>query len=183
MTTLQFKLIHYPTYRAAAPALGIPVSIYRARQTLGTDEIVEFCRFGLEMQLDVADRPVPLLGDNDFRGPEGRLAALLPAVVAVVELVVVLLRAADRLAARQVIFLAEDEHHDVGVLLDRAGFAQIGQHRPLVLALLDGARQLRQRQDRHLQLLRYRLQPAGDLGYFLDAVFRAAARGGGPHQL
>jgi hypothetical protein len=31
------------------------------------------------------------------------------------------------------------EHHDVGVLLDRARFAQVGELGPLVLALLDGA--------------------------------------------
>jgi hypothetical protein len=38
-----------------------------------------------------------------------------------------------------VILVAVDEHHDVGVLLDRAGVAEVGQDRPLVVAGLDGA--------------------------------------------
>jgi len=63
--------------------------------------------------------------------------------------------------SRFIVFLAEDEHHDVGILLDRTGFSQIRQHRPLVLALLDGARELRQGQYRHVQFLGDRLQPAG----------------------
>ena len=46
--------------------------------------------------------------------------------------------------------------------------------RPLVLALLDRARQLRQRQHRHVQLLGDRLQALGDLGDLLHPVFRLA---------
>jgi hypothetical protein len=38
------------------------------------------------------------------------------------------------LLALLVVFLAEDEHHHIGVLFDRAGFAQVGQLRALVLA-------------------------------------------------
>ena len=46
-----------------------------------------------------------------------------------------------------------DEHHQVGVLLDGAGVAQVGEDRlPVAAPLLRGARQLRQRDDRHLEL-------------------------------
>ena len=79
-----------------------------------------------------------------------------------------------RLGALVVVLLAVDEHDDVGVLLDRAGFAQVGELRPLVLALLDRARELRQRQHRHVQLLGHRLQAAGDLRDLLHPVLAAA---------
>ena len=41
------------------------------------------------------------------------------------------------LFAFAVIFLAEDEHDDIGVLFDRAGFAQVRKLRALVFAALD----------------------------------------------
>ena len=63
----------------------------------------------------------------------------------------VLLGAGLGLLVLQVIFLAVDEQHDVGVLLDRAGFAQVGELRPLVVAVLDLAGELRQRDDRDLR--------------------------------
>ena len=65
------------------------------------------------------------------------------------------------LARFQIIFLAIDEHHHVGVLFDRAGFAKVGQNRPLVIAGVNATRQLRKRQHNlslividYLQLLR-----------------------------
>src|SRR5690349_12047264 len=69
--------------------------------------------------------------------------------------------------------LAIDEAHDIGVLLDRAGLAQIRQLRPPVLAatLLRRARELRDREDRHIQLLGERLERARDVGDLLLAVF------------
>ena len=70
----------------------------------------------------------------------------------------------------EVIFLAVDEHHDVGVLLDRAGFAQVGELRALVVAAFDLTRELRQRDDRNVQFLGQRLQAGGDLGHLLHAV-------------
>src|SRR6187551_1871782 len=42
-----------------------------------------------------------------------------------------------------VVLVAVDEHHEVGVLLDRTGLAQVGEDRALVVALLDGPRELR----------------------------------------
>ena len=54
--------------------------------------------------------------------------------------------------------------------------------RPLVLAVLDRARQLRQRQHRDVQFLGERLQPLGDLADLQHAVLRPRA-GRGAHQL
>src|SRR5713226_3302533 len=107
------------------------------------DVVVELGDLALEAQLDRPDRAVTLLGDDDFGEPGDALDILGPAVAAVVELVVGLVRPAHRLGAADIIFLAEDEHDDVGILLDRARFAQVGKHRPLVLAVLDRARKLR----------------------------------------
>ena len=50
-------------------------------------------------------------------------------------------------------FLAIDKHDQVSVLFDRTGFAQIGELGALVVAIFDGARELRQRQDRDVQFL------------------------------
>jgi hypothetical protein len=51
-----------------------------------------------------------------------------------------LFAAGARLAVLEIVFLAENEHHDVGVLLDRSGFAQVRELGTLVLAVLDLAR-------------------------------------------
>src|SRR3954453_19862033 len=71
---------------------------------------------------------------------------------------------------RVVVLVAVDEHHQVGVLLDRARLAQVGEDRPLVMALLDGARQLGQRDDRYLEVASEHLQGARDLRDLLDTV-------------
>ena len=76
----------------------------------------------------------------------------------------------------EVIFLAIHEDHDVGVLLDRAGFTQVGQLRPLVVAVFDLTRQLRQRDDRNVEFLGQRLEAGGDFGHFLHAVVGLLAR-------
>ena len=79
-----------------------------------------------------------------------------------------------------VVLVAVDEHHEVGVLLERPGLAEVGEDRPLVVALLDRARELRQRQDRHVEVAREHLQRARDLRHLLHAVLGVRARG---HQL
>jgi hypothetical protein len=68
------------------------------------------------------------------------------------------------LFALAVVFLAEHEHHHIGVLLDRAGFAQIRKLRALVLAVLHLPRQLAERDHRDVEFLGDGLQTLGDLG-------------------
>ena len=75
-----------------------------------------------------------------------------------------------------VVFLAEDEDHHVGVLLDRAGFTQVRELRPLVVAAFDLPRELRQGEHGHIQLLGQRLQLGGNFGDFLHPVFGRAPR-------
>ena len=79
-----------------------------------------------------------------------------------------------------VVLLAVEEHDEVGVLLDRARLAQVGEHRPLVVALLGRAVELGERDDRQVEILGDLLQAAGDRGHFLQAALLAAA---GRHQL
>ena len=106
-----------------------------------------------ERQLDVRARgPVAVLGDVDLGD------ALLLGRLGVVVLVAV------------------DEHHEVGVLLDLAALAQVRQQRALVRALLGRAVELRDRDDRHLQLARQDLQPAAHLADLLDAAVGATGR-------
>jgi hypothetical protein len=109
----------------------------------------------LEGQGDVADRAVAVLGDDDVR-----LALALGLLV--------------------VVLVAVDEGDEVGVLLDRAGLAQVGEHGALVGARLDAAVELRERDDRALQLAGEDLQPARHLADRLDAVLDARV---GPQQL
>ena len=61
--------------------------------------------------------------------------------------------------------------HGVGVLLDRARFAKVGESRLVVLAVLGGAVHLRERDHRDLQFAGEELQPPADLGdLFLPRV-------------
>src|SRR3954447_10888642 len=72
-----------------------------------------------------------------------------------------------------VVLVAVDEHDEVGVLLDLAGLAQVGEHRALVGAGLDAAGELGERDDRDLELAREDLQAARDLADGLHAVVGA----------
>src|SRR5439155_8785696 len=92
--------------------------------------VAELGQRRLEAEPDGPRRPVAVLREDQFG-----LALLL--VIGVV---------------------AMDEHDDVAVLLERARFAEIGQLRALVGARLRVPVQLRQRQDRDLELLRQELQ-------------------------
>ncbi|MDF2782518.1 MAG: hypothetical protein K0S96_2323 [Geminicoccaceae bacterium] len=136
----------------------------------------------VEGELDRADRAVALLGDVEIGDAAAVLVALPPLAVLLVVLLVALTGARLGLGALQVVLVAVDEHHHVGVLLDRAGFAQIRELRPLVLALLDRARELGERQDRDVELLGDRLQALGDLGDLLHPVGLGGAADR-PHQL
>src|SRR5208337_3787759 len=72
---------------------------------------------GVELQFDRAGGAMPLLAD-DHLGPAVRALHLAhPGDV--------LLGAGPRLLVLEIIFLAEDEQHHVGVLLDLPGFAQV----------------------------------------------------------
>ena len=69
-----------------------------------------------------------------------------------------------------------DEHHDVGVLLDGARFAQIGELRPALIAFRR-ARQLAEHEHGNLQLLGQAFQSARDARDFFLAIAKAPARG------
>ena len=87
-----------------------------------------------KLELHGAGRAVALLADDDFGAAVHLLHLALPGEV--------LGRAFLGLLVLEVVFLAIDEEHDVGVLLDRAGVAEVGELRMLVVALLDGAAEL-----------------------------------------
>jgi len=71
---------------------------------------------------------------------------------------------------------AVDEHDDVGVLLDGAGFAEVGELGAAFVAF-GGAGELAEDEDGNLQFFREALEAAGNAGDFFLAVAEAAARG------
>ena len=98
---------------------------------LGAIEVVEPCGLALELQLDQAGRPVPLLADDDLGDVVDAVHVLLPTFMC--------LGAGLGLAPLELVLLAVDEQHHVGVLLDGPGFAKVGKQGPLVFPLFDGA--------------------------------------------
>src|SRR5206468_11862156 len=67
------------------------------------------------------------------------------------------------------LLVAPEEQHQVGVLLDRTGLAQVGEAGLLALAHLWLAGQVGQGDDRDRQLGGERLEPTADLGALLHA--------------
>ena len=63
---------------------------------------------------------------------------------------------------------------DVGVLLDDPGLTEVGEHRALVLAVLELAVELRERHHRALELAGEDLQATRDLRHLDLAVLRRA---------
>ena len=124
------------------------------------------------LSADDAGRAVALLG-NDHFGLAVRRAPYSSLPLVVFRELIGLARHWHVGLAPQIIILAVDEEDDVGVLLDRARFAQVRELRPLVLALLDRAAELRQADDRHIEFLGELLQAAADLRNFLDAILVA----------
>ena len=125
---------------------------------------------------------VTLLGDDDFREVRVLLLVVFPSLQALGVSIVLLVGALRGFLPFDVVFLAENEHHHVGVLLDGPRFAQIGELRPFVVPLLGRARQLRQRQHRDVQFLGQGLEAASDLRDLLDPAVVADA-GRGAHEL
>ena len=124
---------------------------------------------------------VALLGDDHFGLAGG--ARYLASIPRTSRSFSVSSASAVGLDGLEIIILAIDEEHDVGVLLDRARFPEVRQLRPLVLALLDRAAELRQADHRHVELLRQLLEAAADLRDFLDAIVVRAALPGALEQL
>src|SRR5438045_3990325 len=125
--------------------------------------VVEPRVFLLEVQLHGAGRAVALFADDHLRESLDALVRLG------IERAVVKL-------------LSIDEADDVGVLLDGPRFPEVGELRPAVFPapLLGCARELRDRDDRHVELLRERLEGTGDVRDLLLTVLDVA----GPlHQL
>ena len=73
-------------------------------------------------------------------------------------------------------FLAKDEHHQVGVLFDGAGLAQVGELRTMIASTaLGGSAQLRERDHRHAEFFGEAFQSARNCRHFLRTIFVALA--------
>ena len=85
-----------------------------------------------------------------------------------------------------VILFAMDEGYDVGVLLDGAGLAEVGEQRLLVAgALFGSAGELREGDDGDAEFFGEGFEAAGDAADFLGAVLELFLRaaGGAGHEL
>src|SRR6476659_3948580 len=109
-------------------------SLARDREVVLLGEVGKAGDVRLELQRDRAGRSMALFADDHFGLAVDQLHLGLPLEM--------LFGADARLAIAQVILLAKHEHHDVGVLLDRARFAQVRELWALVVAVLDLAREL-----------------------------------------
>src|SRR3546814_18385463 len=78
------------------------------------DQVAEARGVAVEGELARADGAVALLGDDDLGLAVGALAALLPALQALVELVLVLAFALAGLGALGIVLLARSEERRVG---------------------------------------------------------------------
>ena len=71
---------------------------------------------------------------------------------------------------------AEDEHHEIGVLLGRTRFAQVGELRTMIAATaFRSTTQLRKRNYRNAKFFGKGLQPTRNSRDFLRTVFEALA--------
>ena len=90
-----------------------------------------------------------------------------------------LLREPAILVGRLVVLGPVEEEHDIGVLLDRSRLTQVRELRTLVVPELDRARELRERDDGHVELAREVLERSRDL---TDLLLTALGLGRG-HEL
>lgn len=131
------------------------------------NETHDFCD---ELEGDVVGGAVSVLGEN-----EERFALTGFVFVFVLVLFVVFLFGPGVVGAGE-----ESDH--VGVLLDGAGFTQVGKHGALALALFDGSVELGENDDGDVEFLGDAFETGGDFGDLDLAVFLGALGAGG-HQL
>ena len=106
-------------------------------------QIAEAGKLTLEQQRNRARGTMALFGDDQIGTVVGFRHPLLPLVHRrMVFFAIAVERDLLGHLLFKVIFVAVDEHHRVGVLLDRAGFAQVRKLRPLVVTILHLARKL-----------------------------------------
>lgn len=105
-------------------------------------------KLGVEVELDFADWPVAVLGEDELGDVGGD------------EVIVVLF----------VVVGAVEEHDKVGVLLDGAGFAEVGEDWAGVVAAGDATRKLSKSNNWDFEFASKCFEATGDFGDLLDAV-------------
>ena len=105
--------------------------------------VIKVAKFGVvpvKEQTHVAHRAVTLLGDDNLCGVVDVVQTVLPMRIAFTEFIGGFFRALDRFGTLEIILFTVNEHHNVGVLLDRAGFTKVRKLRTLIVALFDRTR-------------------------------------------
>src|SRR5450830_657162 len=93
--------LHCPLSPRLSDKLPTSASVAAVRRCQTTDVVVVFGKLPQEGQANTADRAVTLLTDNDFRSAFIRRIGIVD-------------------------FVTVNEQNDVGILLDSAGFTQVG---------------------------------------------------------
>src|SRR5262245_49587730 len=94
------------TVRVAGASLPAAASASAIGQRIAAREVVELGHFAFEVERHAADRPVALLGDDDFGDVVDLLAMLLPALDTFVELLDRLVRPLLGLGALVIVLFA-----------------------------------------------------------------------------
>src|SRR6516225_4263967 len=97
-------------------------------------EVREPGNVGLKLQLDRTGWTMALLADNDLGLAVNGIHLGLPFKM--------LLGAGPRFFILEVVLLAEDKHHHIGVLLNRPRLSQVGELWAFVIAVLNLTREL-----------------------------------------
>src|SRR5450830_1421069 len=138
------------------PSVRMSVAAVWRGQT--TDVVVVLGKLPQEGKANTADRAVTLLTDDNFGG-------------------------AFVWRIRIVNFIPVNEQNNVSILLDSAGFTQVGHHWTFVRALFQRTVQLGQSDHRTIQLFGEALQASRNFGNFGGAVFTTVAAAVTGHQL
>src|SRR3569832_1100385 len=116
-----------------------------AREGAVLGEIREAGVAAVELEFDAVGRAVTMLLHQHLGLAGGAVELLRPLHVVG--------RTGLGLPGREIILFAIDEHHDVGVLFERAGLAKVGEDGTLVVAGVDATAELRKRHDRNIEVL------------------------------
>ena len=119
----------------------VPLTSFFGQPVL-VGRIAEFREAAFEPQPLLPGAAVAVLGDDQLRHPCDLAVLGFPFLERGEDLDRVAGDRVLRLVRPEIIFLAIDEEHDVGVLLDRARLAKVGELRALVLALLNRTAEL-----------------------------------------
>src|SRR5699024_9372886 len=111
-----------------------------------------------------------LFADDDFADIGGGADTLLPFLHSVLEVFGGFAGLLFGFFVLNIVVFTINEHDDIGILFDRAGFTQVRHDRTFIVTLFNAAVQLGQSNNRNVQFLGKNFQSAGNFRELLHAV-------------